>query len=66
MTTKLTSTVLAASAVAVAALVAVPTPSQAATLRMHTFIPPVANPAKTFLIPWAKKIEKDSGGALKV
>ena len=40
--------------------------SQAVTLRMHTFIPPVANPSKTFLIPWAKKIESDSGGSLKV
>ena len=36
------------------------------TLRMHTFIPPVANPSKTFLIPWAKKIGEASGGKLKV
>ena len=34
--------------------------------RMHTFIPPVANPAKTFLAPWAKKINKDSGGRINV
>ena len=54
-------------AVVVAAAVAAAASAQAATtLRMHTFIPPVANPAKTFLIPWAKKIEKDSGGQLKV
>ena len=66
MTKKIYSTVLAATAVAAVAAVAVPAQSQAATLRMHTFIPPVANPAKTFLIPWAKKIEKDSAGALKI
>ena len=36
------------------------------TLRMHTFIPPVANPAKTFLAPWAKKIGKESKGRIKV
>lgn len=36
------------------------------TLRMHTFIPPVANPGKTFLIPWAKKIAKASNGKLKI
>ena len=36
------------------------------TLRMQTFIPPVANPGKTFLTPWAEKIAKDSGGKLKI
>ena len=35
-------------------------------LRMHSFIPPVANPAKTWLIPWAKKINKASGGRINV
>ncbi len=40
--------------------------SQEITLRMHTFIPPVANPGKTFLAPWAKKIEADSNGRLKI
>ena len=66
MTKKTYSSVLAATAVAAAAMVAVPAYTQAETLRMHTFIPPVANPAKTFLIPWAEKIAKDSGGALKI
>ncbi len=40
--------------------------AQTVTLRMHTFIPPVANPAKTFLIPWAKKVEEESKGKLKI
>ena len=45
-----------------------PTPaqSQEVTLRMQTFLPPVANPVKHFLIPWAKKIEEDSKGRIKV
>ncbi len=51
---------------AVSALVASTAVGQAqeVTLRMHTFIPPVANPSKTFLIPWAEKIGKDSGGRI--
>ena len=40
--------------------------SQEVTLRLHTFLPPVANPVKHFLIPWAQKVEKDSGGRIKV
>ena len=40
--------------------------AQSETLRMQTFIPPVANPGKTFLLPWAEKIAKDSGGKLKI
>lgn len=40
--------------------------AQTVTLKLHVFIPPPANPYKTFLAPWAKKVEKDSGGKLKV
>jgi len=40
--------------------------SQEVTLRLHTFIPPVANPVKHFLQPWADKIGKDSKGRIKV
>jgi TRAP-type C4-dicarboxylate transport system substrate-binding protein len=45
-----------------------PTPavSQEVTLRVHTFMPPVANPYKHFLTPWAQKVEKDSKGRIKV
>ena len=44
------------------------TAAQAAefNLRMHTFLPPVANPPKTFLIPWAEKVEKASKGRIHV
>ena len=40
--------------------------AQEITLRMHTFVPPVSNPVKSFYQPWADKIAKDSGGKLKV
>ncbi len=56
-------------AVSVGALMAV-APSgataQDVTLRLHTFLPPVANPVKHFLKPWSEKIAKASGGRLKV
>jgi TRAP-type C4-dicarboxylate transport system substrate-binding protein len=45
---------------------AAPAAAQEVTLRLHSFIPPVANPMKHFLIPWAEKIEKDSQGRIKV
>lgn len=59
---------LTATGAAVLALLAGAAPAQAQdiTLRMHTFVPPVSNPVKTFYQPWADKIEKDSGGKLKV
>ena len=40
--------------------------SQQVTLKLHTFIPPPANPVKTFLKPWTKKVAKASNGKLKV
>jgi TRAP-type C4-dicarboxylate transport system substrate-binding protein len=40
--------------------------AQPVTLKLHVFVPPPANPFKTFLAPWAKKVEKDSGGKLKI
>jgi TRAP-type C4-dicarboxylate transport system substrate-binding protein len=40
--------------------------SQEVTLRLHTFLPPVANPVKHFMVPWAQKVEKDSKGRIKV
>lgn len=60
------SVALAGAVVAALTLGAGPSMAQDVTLRMHTFIPPVANPGKTFLTPWAEKIEKDSGGRLKI
>jgi TRAP-type C4-dicarboxylate transport system substrate-binding protein len=43
-----------------------PAHAQEVTLRIHTFMPPVANPVKHFLLPWAEKIGKESNGRIKV
>ncbi|MGE0748072.1 MAG: TRAP transporter substrate-binding protein [Rhodospirillales bacterium] len=57
---------LAGAAIAAAALAATPAAAQDVTLRMHTFLAPVANPVKNFMVPWAEKVGKDSGGRIKV
>ena len=36
------------------------------TLRLHHFLPPIANVPALFFTPWAKKIESESGGRLKI
>lgn len=36
------------------------------TLKMHHFLPPVANGHSKFLAPWAKKVEAESGGRIKI
>jgi TRAP-type C4-dicarboxylate transport system substrate-binding protein len=58
-------TTLAAVMLAAAA-VAGPATAQEVTLKLHTFVPPVSNPPKTFLIPWSERIAKASNGRLKV
>lgn len=63
------SLLTAAAALVVAfALNIMPAPAKAqqVTLRLHTLIPPPANPYKTFLQPWADKVAKASNGRLKV
>jgi len=62
---KMRMTTLAAAVLAAVA-VAAPVNAQQVTLKLHTFIPPVANPAKTFLIPWSERIAKASDGKLKI
>lgn len=59
---------LLAGAFLSAALFAAPSQgwSQDVTLKLHTFLPPPANPVKTFLVPWSKKVEEASHGKLKV
>lgn len=62
---KFVVTALAAAGLSVAALA----PASAApevTLRLHTFLPPVANPVKHFMQPWADKIKKDSNGRIEI
>ncbi len=36
------------------------------TLKFHHFLPPVSNVHQKLLLPWAKKIETDSSGKLKI
>src|SRR5918996_2894105 len=40
--------------------------TQEVTLRVHSFLPPVANPMKHYVTPWAQKVEKEPGGRIKV
>jgi TRAP-type transport system periplasmic protein len=59
-------TALAGTLASSVALMPTPAAAQEVTLRMHSFLPPVANPAKHFMAPWAEKIAKDSNGRIKV
>jgi len=36
------------------------------TLKLHHFLPPVANVPAQFLTPWARKVEQDSNGRIKI
>jgi len=45
---------------------AAPAAAQQITLKLSHFVPPVAPPHATFLAPWAEKVEKASGGRLKI
>jgi len=47
-------------------LLPLPAAAQTITLKLSHFVPPVAPPHATFLAPWAAKVEKESGGRLKV
>lgn len=40
--------------------------AQQVTLRMHHFLPPVSNGHAKFLAPWAKKVEAESNGLIKI
>ena len=36
------------------------------TLRFHQFLPPQATIPSKAIVPWGKKVEKESGGRIKV
>ena len=57
-----------AAAVAATGLIAATASSfaQEVTLRLHQFLPAQANVPKLVLDPWADKIEKESGGRIKI
>jgi TRAP-type C4-dicarboxylate transport system substrate-binding protein len=47
-------------------LLPLPAAAQTITLKLSHFVPAVAPPHATFLAPWAAKVEKESGGRLKI
>jgi len=49
-----------------AALTATSAMAQQVTLRLHHFLPPQANVPALAIAPWAKKVEAESGGRIKV
>lgn len=58
---------LAGSAVAAPAVMRVTRANAAeVTLKLHHFLPAVSNIHKNFLTPWADRVEKDSGGRIKI
>jgi TRAP-type C4-dicarboxylate transport system substrate-binding protein len=48
------------------AVLPAPAAAQTITMKLHHFVPPVAPPHATFLAPWAAKVERESGGRLKI
>ncbi|MBL4786392.1 MAG: TRAP transporter substrate-binding protein [Cohaesibacteraceae bacterium] len=52
--------------VAALALTATSALSAEVTLKVHHFLPPQATIPKHFIEPWARKLEKDSGGRIEV
>jgi TRAP-type C4-dicarboxylate transport system substrate-binding protein len=57
----------ASGAVLAAPAIARPAFAQApVTLKLHHFLPPVSNGHSKMLAPWAKMVEEDSGGKIKI
>jgi TRAP-type C4-dicarboxylate transport system substrate-binding protein len=57
----------ATSAALAAPAIARPAFAQAqVTLKLHHFLPPVSNGHSKMLAPWAKSVEQDSGGKIKI
>ena len=54
------------AAAALLAAIASPAAAQQVTLKMHHFVPPKAPPSSRFMMPWAEKVAKSSGGKIKV
>jgi len=59
---------ISVATVTIAALTsfAVPADAQQVTLRLHQFLPAGAPVPKNFIEPWARKVEADSGGKIKI
>ncbi|MFM6986313.1 MAG: TRAP transporter substrate-binding protein [Hydrogenophaga sp.] len=52
--------------VALSALAALSAQAQTVTLRLHHFLPPQAAIPATAIAPWARKVETESGGRIKI
>ncbi len=59
-------TTLALLGAAAAATFAGQAAAQAVTLRLHQMLPPQATIPANALVPWARKVEQESGGKIKV
>ena len=57
---------LLATVAALAALAAVPAQAQTVTLRLHQMLPAQATIPARAIVPWAQKVEAESGGKIKV
>jgi TRAP-type C4-dicarboxylate transport system substrate-binding protein len=57
---------LGASALAMPALLRQAHAQAVVTLKLHHFLPPVANAHARMLVPWVKKVESDSQGKIKI
>jgi TRAP-type C4-dicarboxylate transport system substrate-binding protein len=64
--TRFTPLVSLAGALALVASAVAPALAQTVTLRVHQFLPAPAPVPRNFIAPWAKKVEEDSKGRLKV
>ncbi len=51
---------------AFAALIAMPTGAQEIVLKAHHLLPPVAIAHSAMLVPWAEKVERESGGRIRI
>ncbi|RZL06024.1 MAG: C4-dicarboxylate ABC transporter, partial [Rubrivivax sp.] len=60
------STLLALSALALSGVAGQVAAQQVVTLRLHQMLPPQATIPARALVPWAQKVEADSGGRIKV
>jgi TRAP-type C4-dicarboxylate transport system substrate-binding protein len=40
--------------------------AQEVTLRLHHFLPPVSNVHRHFLVPWARKVQEETNGRLRI
>lgn len=59
-------TALATLAAVAVGLMSVPAMAQTITLRLHQMLPPQATIPARAIVPWAQKVEAESGGRIKV